>query len=329
MGDITVIIPVFNPGESLKTLIHKLLSQTIVPYKIILLWTVPETSSINECDSDYKRMLEHISTIDNIDIVHDLDMTSKISVEYIMQREFDHGGTRNHGMSLVQTDYAVCMTQDAVPYDNSLFENLMNAFADERVAAAYARQLPRDNAGYIERITREFNYPDKDRIQNSDTLNELGIKTYFCSDVCAMYSVKRYNESGEFVKKTIFNEDMLMAAALIENGYSVKYVADAKVIHSHAYSYMEQYRRNFDLAVSHVQYSYVFDKVPSEGEGIKLVLTTCKRLIKSGRIYLIPDLVLQSAFKYLGYRAGKRYKSLSTKKIMKKTMNKLYWTGVE
>lgn len=36
-------------------------------------------------------------------------------------------------------------------------------------------------------------------------------KTFFCSNVCAMYRRSIYEKLGGFVKHTIFNEDMIFA----------------------------------------------------------------------------------------------------------------------
>lgn len=309
MDYVNVIIPVYKPDKLLNNLISKLMNQTVIPDKIILMWTIPNDGNENE---ERKIAGEFIS--------------DTVSINYIRQSEFDHGGTRACAMQLADAEYVMCMTQDAEPLNGILVEELLNAFSTEKVAAAYARQLPNKKANITERITREFNYPATDRIQNLTTLKQYGIKAYFCSDVCAMYKKAYYNEAGGFVMKTIFNEDMLMASTLIKLGYTVMYTSKAQVIHSHHYTYMQQFRRNFDLAVSQKQFSEVFEGVPSESEGLKLVLTICKKLVKSGKVYLIPDLFIQSAFKYIGYRKGKKYDRLSLDKIMKYTMNKQYWT---
>ena len=312
MSSVDVIIPVYKPDDKLKGLLDALRLQIKQPDNIILLWTIPDGVSENEIDTDlYVRKQEYD--------------TNNIEIHFIEQKDFDHGGTRAYGASLSKADFIMFMTQDALPFDNRLTESLVNRFDDENVGAAYARQLPALNAKYLEAITREFNYPETERIQNSETLEQYGIKTYFCSDVCAMYRKSYYEQAGGFVKKTIFNEDMLMAAKLVELGYTIMYTPEAKVYHSHNYSYKEQFKRNFDLAVSQKEYADVFDSVPSESEGIKMVLSTTKKLLKSGRFYLIPDLFLQSAFKYLGYRKGKKFDTLSHDKIMKYTMNKSYW----
>ena len=116
-------------------------------------------------------------------------------------------------------------------------------------------------------MTRVYNYPGESCIKSIDDTERLGIKTYFCSDVCAMYRKSVYNKLGGFVRKTIFNEDMIMASKVINSGYNVAYCASARVIHSHSYTCIQQFKRNFDLGVSQKQYHEVFESVSSEKEG--------------------------------------------------------------
>ena len=52
-----------------------------------------------------------------------------------------------------------------------------------------------------------------------------------------------YQKMGGFIRKAIFNEDMIYAGRLIQEGYGIAYAADAKVIHSHNYSCMQQFHR--------------------------------------------------------------------------------------
>ncbi|MFR6588934.1 MAG: hypothetical protein ACLURV_00495 [Gallintestinimicrobium sp.] len=81
------------------------------------------------------------------------------------------------------------------------------------------------------------------------------------------------------------------------------------MIHSHNYSGWQQFTRNFDLGVSHVQYPAVFDGVPPEGEGMKLVKKTAVYLAKTAP-WLLPKLIWQSGMKWLGYRFGKKCQKL-------------------
>ena len=223
-------------------------------------------------------------------------------------------------------DVVVFMTQDAVPANARLIEALVRPLEEyEKVSVSYARQLPARDCDFIERYTRTFNYPAESRIKGKEDLAELGIKTFFCSDVCAAYRRKVYLELGGFTKKTIFNEDMIMAAQMVQHGYSVAYAADAQVIHSHNYSGIQQFHRNFDLAVSQVDHPEVFEGIRSESEGIRLVKRTALHLIKSKKPYLIPCLVYKSGCKYLGYKLGQKYKKLPLWLVRFCSMSTTYW----
>jgi rhamnosyltransferase len=301
---IDVIIPVYHADEKLERLLSMLYRQTVKPNHVFLLHTI-----------EYEGQGLTLPTIKG----------SNITVHPINKVDFDHGGTRKYGASLSNADILMFMTQDAVPADEHLIENLLGAFSDPWVSAAYARQLPDDKAGLVERYTRIFNYPKHSRTKSLEDLEELGIKTFFCSNVCAMYRNGVYQKLGGFVDRTIFNEDMLMAAAMIRADYRVAYVAEAKVVHSHKYTYRQQFTRNFDLGVSHRQYREVFTGVKSESEGIRLVKNTVKYLCEKKKYYLIPDLIISSGFKFLGYQCGKRYELLPAGLVKKFSMNRSYW----
>ena len=303
---VDVIIPVYRPDEKLERLIERLKEQTVQPAHIFFMQTLTGT----EEDVKVRNLLQ---TLENAVITP------------VEKKDFDHGGTRNQGAALSQAEFMLFMTQDAVPVDEFLIEKMLGALEEEAVATAYARQLPTERTGIIEQYTRRFNYPDSSSIKSREDLPHLGIKTYFCSNVCAMYRKRVYEEMGGFVLHTIFNEDMIMAAHIIGAGYKIAYVAEAEVVHAHKYPYRQQFTRNFDLAVSQRQYKEIFDGVKSETEGVRLVKDTMKYLMKNGKWYLIPDLVLQSGFKFLGYRFGKKYKSLPLWLVRRMSMNKSYW----
>ena len=238
---VDIIIPTYRPDESVVYLIKKLLKQTYPIHEIHIIDT--ETGI-------FPKKLKNLS--------------DKIRISKIKPEQFDHGGTRHEGAMQSHADIIVYMTQDAMPVNEYLVEELVKAFDNEKIAAAYARQLPNSKCNVIERYTRAFNYPEQSRIKSLKDLETLGIKTYFCSDVCAAYRKSVYESLGGFEEKTIFNEDMIMAAKIIQSGGLVKYVAEAKVIHSHNYNCKQQFQRNFDLAVSQVEHPVVFQNFKSE-----------------------------------------------------------------
>lgn len=302
---IDLIIPVYKPDAKLDMLMERIRKQSRRPDQILLLYTIEQ----GEEHTFLKRFC----------------MEDGITVHEIRKEDFDHGGTRNYGASLSNADFIMFMTQDAVPTDRFLVENLLKGFQHEHAGAVYARQLAGNHSGLIEQYTRSFNYPEASSEKTKQDLDRLGIKTYFCSNVCAAYRKNLYDELGGFVTKTIFNEDMILASAIIAEGHSIFYAADAQVIHSHKYTLRQQFTRNFDLGVSHCQYREIFLNVSSESEGLRLVRDTARYLTSRKKIYLIPALILQSGFKFMGYQCGKRYKKLPFHIVKKFSMNKTYW----
>lgn len=299
---VDVIIPTYKPDETFVLLINRLLKQSYPVHRIHIIDTKTGV---------FPKEIENIA--------------SSVKITQIEQKEFDHGGTRHRGAIESHADIIVYMTQDAIPANEYLIEELVKPFTDKSIAVTYARQLPNQECNTIERYTRSFNYPKESKVKSIADLKAIGIKTYFCSDVCAAYRKSVYESLGGFEEKIIFNEDMIMAAKIIQAGNKIKYAADAKVIHSHNYNCIQQFHRNFDLAVSQVEYPEIFENVKSESEGIRLVKNTIEYLIKIRKPWLIINLIFQSGFKYMGYRMGKNYKKLPMWMIKLCTMNHRYW----
>ena len=299
---VTVIIPVYRPGEKFGELMRRLAAQTVRPERILIMNTEEQYFNPGA-----------VRGIPNVSVYH------------LKKSEFDHGGTRNRGAGMADTDLLLFMTMDAVPADTHLIEEIRRPFADERVGAAYARQLPNRDCSLLERYTRQFNYGDESRIKTAADLDTLGIKTFFCSNVCAAYRRSTYQKLGGFEHRTIFNEDMIFAGKLIQAGFAVAYCSGARVLHSHNYSGIEQFHRNFDLGVSQADHPEIFGMARSESEGMHMVKQTAGWLVRSGHILWLPKLIWQSGCKFLGYRLGKSYRKLPSGLIRRCTMNPEYW----
>ncbi len=313
MHEVTVLIPTYKPDRKLAELLRRLSEQTIVPRRVLLLNTLDDSGG------------ESISKIvDTFEGVFPL-----LSVFHVEKKDFDHGGTRHLGFSFCDTELVLCMTQDALPRDRHLIGNLAAAFDDASVAAAYGRQMAGKRSTERERFTRQFNYPETSLVKSEKDMERLGIKTFFCSDVCAMWRRDVYMELGGFERKTIFNEDMILAGKMIRAGYKIAYVADAAVWHSHSYSPLRQLKRNFDLGVSQAMHPEVFGASSSEGEGVKLVVQCARHLLASGHAGEIPALAADSGFKYAGYLLGKHYSILPGWAVLRLTDNRSFWDSAK
>ena len=298
-----VIIPSYHPGEEFGRLLERLNAQKYPINKIIIM---------NTEEKFWKKEWENKYPL--------------VEVHHLSKEEFDHGATRRTGAELSDAKILVFMTQDALPADRNLIGNLVSALQNnENAGAAYARQLPKEDCRFLEKYTRSFNYPEKSCVKTEKDVETRGIKTYFCSNVCAAYDHSVYEKVGGFPEKAIFNEDMIYAGWMAKKGYAIVYAADARVYHSHNYTCMQQFHRNFDLGVSQAEHPEVFEGVPSEGEGIRLVKKSMAYLVRTGHIWMIPGLFFQSAAKYAGYFLGKRYRKLPENLILACTMSPYYW----
>ena len=303
---IDVIIPVYKPEKEFFSLLDRLGHQTVPVQNIILMNT----------EEKYFQQLIYGTRF--------ADKYPNVKVFHLSKREFDHGGTRHQAVLQSDADIFVTMTQDAFPADEYLIEKLIVNLSG-RVAAAYARQLPKADCREAEKASRHFNYPPVSGIKTAEDIETLGVKTFFCSNVCAAYRRDIYDILGGFIRHTVFNEDMIYAAGAVKAGYGIAYEADAKVYHSHNYTNVQQLKRNFDLGVSQADHPEIFAQIPSESEGKKLVKETYSYLKGKRRLRLFPAFCVQCAFKYTGYLLGKNYRKLPRRIILKITNNREYW----
>lgn len=303
---IDVIIPIYKPGRQLFALLEKLQGQTVPIGNIILMNTG-------------RKYFEQLVSGMNFE-----ERYPNVKVCHLSKREFDHGGTRHEGVQRSDGEAFVVMTQDAMPVDDRLIEKLTEGLSDG-AAVSYARQLPRPDASEYEKLTRAFNYPENSKVKTAADLEHMGIKTFFCSNVCAAYRRDVYEELGGFIRHTIFNEDMIFAAKAVKAGWGIAYAAEAKVVHSHNYTNLMQLRRNFDLGVSQADHPEVFGAAASEAEGKRLVTEAWRYFGKKGILYRFPGFCLQCCFKYAGYLLGKHYERLPRGLVLRITTNREYW----
>ncbi|MBW7455199.1 glycosyltransferase family 2 protein [Paenibacillus sepulcri] len=297
----SVIIPTYNAGPAFDGLLGLLQSQTLTPHEII----VVDSSSSDGTAERARRAGARVFTI--------------------LQSEFDHGGTRNYAVSLAAGDIYVFMTQDALPDNEFLLQELVRPFQDGKISCVYARQLARPEANVLERLSRGFNYPEQSSTKDKTDIPRLGIKTFFCSNVCAAIRKDVFMEVGRFPEPVIFNEDLFFAAKCILQGYTVAYAAEARVVHSHDYTLIQQFRRFFDNGVSMRNNDWVFQYSAVGKEGSRLVRTQLSELHRQRKWHWMPRLFAESAAKLLGYQLGKRYRSLPNGLCVRFSMHRKIW----
>lgn len=280
---VSVIIPTLNAEKYIGRQIELLKKQTVIPDEIIVVDSESDDSTG-----------ELVKALDNVTFIS------------TKRKDFNHGGTRNMAFKEAHGDFVLFLTQDAVPYDDTLIEKLLRAFDDPKVVVSNGRQVAKESASLMERYVREFNYPDVSIVKSAEDKDRLGIKTFYCSDVCNMYRRTVFEELGGFLSPVRANEDMFFGATAINAGYKIAYVAEAKVRHSHSYSLKKQYERNKNLFYEIEKHKDILDGVSANSEGIKLVKNVVGKLLKGCHFILIIKFGFDCIARYSGSKAGRK-----------------------
>jgi rhamnosyltransferase len=249
------------------------------------------------------------------------------TVHGIPGEEFDHGGTRQLAVDMtVPSDILLFLTQDAILAEPDAITKLVSSFEDDRVAAAaYGRQLPHPQTGPIGAHARLYSYPPTSMIKNRDTLLKYGFKTIFLSNSFAAYRRTALTQVGGFPHKTLLGEDTQVAAKLVLHGWSIAYCADAQVYHAHDYSFIQEFRRYFDIGVFHAREAWLeenFGKLA--GEGRKFVISELSYLWRRHPT-LVPSAILRTGLKFLAYHLGRHEKYIPMILKQHLTMHRKFW----
>ena len=202
-------------------------------------------------------------------------------------------------------ELVIFMSQDALPVKSTSLERLAAALNDQKIAAAFGRQIAYRNAPAYERYVREFNYPPVSRIWSKSDIHKYGIKSYFFSDSFSVYRRVAFEKVGGFDRPVGTNEDMLMAAKLLHAGYSLAYVSEAEVFHSHRSTLKEDYYRNKKSGYVMEKYRDRLTGSNADKEGVRMVSFVSKKLLRHGRPDQLIVFYFHAAARFLGNRSGK------------------------
>lgn len=302
MNKISIIIPTYNAENYLPNLLEKLKNQSIKEYELIIIDSTSQDKTVEIAK----------------------EFTDNVLV--IPQNEFDHGGTRAKAAQIAKGEIIVFLTQDALPYDEYTIENIIKVFKDEKVGAAYGRQISYEDTNLFGKHLREFNYGKVSYIRDKKDISKYGIKTAFLSDSFAAYRKSSLESIGWFKSDLILGEDTYAGAKMILGDYKVAYVAEAKVYHSHSYTVWQEFKRYFDIGVFHKCESWIFESFgKAEGEGMKYIKSEVRFLLDHGAWYLLPEWFIRNGMKYLGYKLGQKYEKLPMWMIKKFSMHHRWW----
>lgn len=249
-------------------------------------------------------------------------------VERIDPRTFNHGRTRQRAVERFcgGREFAVLMTHDAVLEGRDSLEALLGAFRDPQVGAAYGRQLPHLDAGPFETHFVRFNYGAVSETRSLADAARLGIKAAYISNSFGAYRLSALRACGGFPSHLILGEDTCVAVRMLLSGWRLRYCAEARVRHSHAYTIVQESQRYFDFGVLHSQLPELMSHFgAAEGEGARFVASEL-RYMAAHAPWLTAAVLIRNGAKYVAYRAGRSFRRLPRRLCRRLSMTKVFWS---
>lgn len=158
-----------------------------------------------------------------------------LSILDIPEGDYVPGKVLNQGVQKARGDIIVFLNSDAIPLHPDCFARLLRELSPDE--ATYARQLPRPDARQAVRYDYNLCFPE--------TLPATGQspcgKNFF-SIVCAA-AHKALLLEHPFPEHVQYSEDTIWANHISAHGHRIRYCPEAKVEHSHNYSFTEAVKR--------------------------------------------------------------------------------------
>jgi GT2 family glycosyltransferase len=164
---------------------------------------------------------------------------------------FDHGETRNLAAREARGRSVVFLSQDAVPVDRGFARALVETLeADQRLAGAFARQVPRPDADPLTRrdLRAWVASGEEPRVV-------FAPRAYASLPPVDRYRLAVFDNVASAVSRDLllahpfspsrFGEDVEWGDRMLRLGRGLAYVPSATVIHSHARTARGLFRRNY------------------------------------------------------------------------------------
>ena len=303
VATVSVLIPTRNAATSLEPLLAGLNRQTLKPLEVVV-WDSASQDATLEIARRYG--------------------ASIISID---ADSFDHAGTRSRMARAAHGDVVVFLTHDAILADDRALGALVAALLQkDDIGCAYGRQIAAPSASTGARFLRNFNYPPFSEIRSFADRGRLGFATFFCSNSFAAWRKSALEKIGWFGDSAIFGEDALAAARLLEAGFRLAYAAEARVEHSHNYTFLEEFRRSFDIGVFHAREDWLLAAFGGPaGRGKHFILKQSGELFRAGKIGTLVATLCHNGAKAWGYLLGRRYRFIPRRLCRLFSMNRRWW----
>jgi rhamnosyltransferase len=227
--DISIVIPVKNGQRYLDEVLRSIFSQEInMQFEVII--------------------IDSASADKTIEIVN----RYPVQLYQINAEDFNHGLTRNFGISKAKGKYVILLSQDAIPADNHWLKALADNFIqDEEVVGVYSRQIPHQDANIITkiRVSKFLTFETDKRLSKIDKIKDFKSLSFkekhqLCSFDNVASCIRRTAWEKIPFTQADFGEDLIWAKQVLEAGYKIIYEPKSVVCHAHNLSIISWYNRN-------------------------------------------------------------------------------------
>jgi rhamnosyltransferase len=185
------------------------------------------------------------------------------------------GTVLNNAMQTIKSEYpyVVFLNSDCTPVDEFWLENLVAGFSDDTIAAVFSRQMPRP--GCLPLFAKD----------TEDTFGDGSRQKYWkhCFSMASSAIRRECWESMPFRSDIQYSEDIDWTWRARQKGWTIAYVADSKVYHSHNYTFSQFKKRQKGEGTADAQ---IFDWTQWERSFLRYSLLPFLRQVKSDVSYL-------------------------------------------
>lgn len=174
----------------------------------------------------------------------------------------------------------------------------------------------------------DFLYGERSRTQRAAGEHELSMQTTLFSNVSSAIRADVFARFP-FVDDIIMSEDQEWSRRVLLAGYSLRYVPEAVVHHSHPYTLRQAFRRFFDSGVSSER-AYMAGARPSSvvlrRQAVRYAREELAWLWSTGRRRWIPYSAAYEAAKFAGLQLGIRHERLPHAVKVRFSALPAYWS---
>jgi len=223
----SIVIPVKNGEEFLDEVLRQVMSQkTDFSYEVIVI----DSGSVDT----------------SLDIIKRYD----VALIQINPKEFNHGLTRNLGVEKSSGEFIAFITQDATPANDRWLQNLVAPLRENpEVAGVFGKHLARPNCDPIVDLNLQNHFDRSISLARAFWRKDEGYEQQ--KNLYVFFSNNNSCIRRKIWKQIAFrevemSEDQWWAQDILEQGYVKCYEPTALVYHSHTYTPVEWFKRQFD-----------------------------------------------------------------------------------